>query len=338
VTTRSYAQFESGIGVQGPLLADGGLEVTGQAQVDRLRVPGLLDVTGAFELKGPFTAMGALTAAGPVTAAGPMTVSGSSTLQQVAINGSLSFGSTTRQMLNLYGEGYALGVQRNTLYFRTGIGDPDTGFAWFRGGSHSNAVRNPGPDGTPMMTLSSEGLRVGAGGGTLLLGEPGNLSNPAIRFVRGANQPANDVALINDRAGNLHLAGNGSLSGSLSFGATTRQMLNLWGTEYGVGVQSGSTYFRSGADFMWFRRGQHSDAQGDPGTGGERLMRLTTAGRLGLGVESPAYPLDIQASSAVARLVTTNGGFGSVLVLQNRTSATSRPSMPMASRWPRSRD
>ncbi len=43
-------------------------------------------------------------------------------------------------------------------------------------------------------------------------------------------------------------------------------------------------------------------------------------------------------AGAAARIVTTNGGFGSVLVLQNRTSATSRPSMPMASRWPRSRD
>jgi len=295
VTTRSYAQFESGIGVQGPLLADGGLEVTGQAEVERLRVPGLLDVIGALN------------------------ATGSSTLHQVAVTEGLSFGSTTRQMLNLYGEGYALGVQHNTLYFRTGTGDEDTGFAWFRGGSHSNALRHPGPGGTRLMTLAPEGLRVGAGGGTLWLGEPGNLSNPTIRFFRGTNQLLNDVALVNDRPGNLHLAGNGSLAGSLSFGSTTRQMLNLWGTEYGVGVQSSSTYFRSAADFMWFRRGQHSDAQGDPGTGGERLMRLTTDGRLGLGVESPAYPLDIQSSSAVARLLTTNGGFGSVLVLQNLT-------------------
>lgn len=283
VSTRTYAQFDAGVGVQGPLLADGGMEVGGQSRVEALQV------SGAMEIGGP-------------------------------VNGALSFGTTTRQMLNLYGEGYAVGVQPDTLYFRTGVGEPDTGFAWFRGGSHSNAVRNPGSNGSRMMTLALEGLRVGAGGGTLLLGEPGNLSNPSIRFFRGTNRTASDVALVNDGPGNLRLSGNGSISGSLSFGATTRQMLNLWGTAYGVGVQADSTYFRSGGDFMWFRRGEHSDTQGDAGAGGERLMRLTSAGRLGLGVESPAYPLDVQASSAVARLVTTNGGFGSVLVLQNRTA------------------
>jgi hypothetical protein len=125
--------------------------------------------------------------------------------------------------------------------------------------------------------------------------------------------------LSNDQPGNLHLTGNSSISGDLSFSVRTRQMINLWGTEYGLGVQANSTYFRSGGDFMWFRRGEHADAQGDPGTGGVRLMRLTSGGRLGLGVESPAYPLEIQASAAVTRLITTNATFGSVVVLQNRT-------------------
>ncbi len=96
-------------------------------------------------------------------------------------------------------------------------------------------------------------------------------------------------------------------------------MINLWGTEYGLGVQANSAYFRSGGDFMWFRQGEHADAQGDPGTGGVRLMRLTSGGRLGLGVEFPAYPLDIQAPAAVTRLITTNATFGSAVVLQNRT-------------------
>lgn len=282
VSTRSYAQFDAGLGVQGPLLADGGLEVTGRSQVQGLKV------SGSMEVAGP-------------------------------VDGTLSFGSTTRQMLNLYGDGYALGVQPDTLYFRTGTGSFDSGFAWFRGGSHTNAQRNPGPEGTRMMTLAAEGLRVGAGGGTLVLGEPGNLLDPSIRFFRGTNRTADDVALINDRPGTLRLSGNGLVSGALSFGATTRQMLNLWGTDYGVGVQANSTYFRSGGDFMWFRRGQHSDAQGDAGAGGERLMRLTAEGRLGLGVNAPAHPIEVQASAAVARLTTTNGTFGSVLVLQNRT-------------------
>lgn len=296
VTTRNHAQFSSGIGVQGPLLADGGLEVTGKAKVEQLVVPGVLDVPGTLNAMG------------------------NSTMQQLAVTDALSFGTTTRQMLNLYGTGYALGVQANTLYFRTGTGDAESGFAWFRGGGHTNAMRHPGEGGERLMTLVPLGLQVATGGGRLLLGEEGNMGASEIRFLRGTNMPSGfDVRLVNDRPGNLHLSGNSSIGGSLFFGEDTRQMINLYGREYGLGVQANSTYFRSGSDFMWFRRGQHVDAQGDPGAGGVRLMRLTTDGRLGLGVDSPAYPLDILASSAVSRMTTTNGGFGSVVVLQNRT-------------------
>ncbi|MBD2037671.1 tail fiber domain-containing protein [Leptolyngbya sp. FACHB-321] len=68
-------------------------------------------------------------------------------------------------------------------------------------------------------------------------------------------------------------------SGRLSFGATVRQMINLWNQEYGIGVQSGTTYFRSGANFCWFKGGSHNDARDNPG-GGTRLMALNEFGDL----------------------------------------------------------
>jgi hypothetical protein len=58
-------------------------------------------------------------------------------------------------MLNLWGTNYALGVQTGTLYFRTA-----TGFAWYRGGMHSDGQNNPGTGGTPLMTLNASGLSV----------------------------------------------------------------------------------------------------------------------------------------------------------------------------------
>jgi hypothetical protein len=72
--------------------------------------------------------------------------------------------------------------------------------------------------------------------------------------------------------------------GKLTFGAQTRQMIDLWGAEqYGIGVQSGTVYFRtapgSGA-YAWFLGGSHSDAQYDPGPGGVRQMRLEGTGNL----------------------------------------------------------
>lgn len=83
--------------------------------------------------------------------------------------------------------------------------------------------------------------------------------------------------------GATRLDGNLSVapSGALSFGSQTRQMLNLWGGagEYGIGVQSGTQYFRTGlgGSFAWFEGGAHSDASLDPGDGGAIPMRLNAA-------------------------------------------------------------
>lgn len=57
----------------------------------------------------------------------------------ICLNGHMYFGSTIRQMLNLYGTSYALGVQSSTLYFRSG-----SDFAFYVGGSHDNAARSAG--------------------------------------------------------------------------------------------------------------------------------------------------------------------------------------------------
>jgi hypothetical protein len=83
----------------------------------------------------------------------------------------------------------------------------------------------------------------------------------------------------------LSIANNGSIaiagSSSLSFGAQTRQMLNLWGTQYGIGVQSETLYFRcdnSGSGgFMWYKGGVHNDAYANSG-GGTELMHLVAGG------------------------------------------------------------
>jgi hypothetical protein len=75
-------------------------------------------------------------------------------------------------------------------------------------------------------------------------------------------------------------------STSLFFGSNTRQMLNLWGAAYGIGVQAGTLFFRSDStygssgDFCWFRGGVFSNTQYDPGSGGQEMMRLDHDGNL----------------------------------------------------------
>jgi hypothetical protein len=65
---------------------------------------------------------------------------------------------------------------------------------------------------------------------------------------------------------------------SISFGATTRQMLDLYNQDYGIGVQISTLYHRSNSRFSWFRGGIHSDTQNDPGAGGVVAMTLTSGG------------------------------------------------------------
>lgn len=103
-------------------------------------------------------------------------------------------------------------------------------------------------------------------------------------FVWADSQPADFQSTANDQfciraQGGIQLSTNTSLF----CGTQTRQMLNLWGTQYGIGVQNLTTYFRcdnSGSilnGFSWFKGGVHNDAVNNPG-GGVELMRLTQLG------------------------------------------------------------
>jgi trimeric autotransporter adhesin len=79
-----------------------------------------------------------------------------------------------------------------------------------------------------------------------------------------------------------------SPSTSLFCGLQTRQMLNLWSTNYGVGVQVSTLYFRAGGDnsyngFAWYRGGSHNDGRTNSG-GGVTLMTLNNAGLIVNGV------------------------------------------------------
>jgi hypothetical protein len=87
-------------------------------------------------------------------------------------------------------------------------------------------------------------------------------------------------------------------TGSLNFGQTVRQMINLWQAKYGIGVQAGTLYMRSDGEFCWFNGGTPSPNQADPG-GGTLLMTLTAAGNLyveravGVGTPSPEAQLHL---------------------------------------------
>jgi hypothetical protein len=75
-------------------------------------------------------------------------------------NGALGFGNVTRQMINLWSgtDSHGIGIQNWTQYFR--IDSPPAtggGFAWYRGGTHSDATFDPGTGGVTLMTLDRSG-------------------------------------------------------------------------------------------------------------------------------------------------------------------------------------
>lgn len=76
-------------------------------------------------------------------------------------------------------------------------------------------------------------------------------------------------------------------TGVIDTGNGFYQKINLYGagtagsTNYGIGIQSYTMYFRSGdGNFQWFKSGVHGTSQDDPGSGGTSLMKLDSRGTL----------------------------------------------------------
>jgi len=104
-----------------------------------------------------------------------------------------------------------------------------------------------------------------------------------------------NVAAAGFTAGNVTV----DSTGSLSLGNSTRQMINLWRTEYAIGVQDYTQYYRTAGSFAWFMGGVHSNTQFDAGSGGTTMMVLTGTGRLGLNTTSPTQTLDVRGSAYI---------------------------------------
>lgn len=249
------------------------------------------------------------------------------------IRGTLNFGSSKRQMINLWNDDYAIGIQSLTQYFRS-----DKNFAWYAGGSHNSSELNAG-GGDRIMDVNKDRLRVLGmvdaesfkGDGSRLTGinklnsttlipssdnsyqtwlttegshsfdgagfsvwggEVGNVAFPLLKILKNGNvgigktKPTEKLdvdgnALISGNVGigksgpteKLDVDGSVLISGGLKFGSQTRQMLNLYSTSYGIGVQSGTQYFRSGKNFAWYKGGDHNGSELNAG-GGTLLMDI----------------------------------------------------------------
>ena len=78
--------------------------------------------------------------------------------------------------------------------------------------------------------------------------------------------------------GNIRAGSSLYVDGSTYYGASIRQMINLFNDDYGIGVQGNTTYFRSGNDFQFYRGGTHNNNEGNAG-GGTKLLSISRTGQ-----------------------------------------------------------
>jgi predicted heme/steroid binding protein len=130
------------------------------------------------------------------------------------------------------------------------------------------------------------------------------------------------LATVTARGANT--SSNLTFTGTLSFGSSTRQMINLWGTQHGIGIQSSTTYFRSDSRFSWFRGGSHSDSQNDPG-GGVVAMTLDGSSNLSIAGSIAAGGGTLTGSLTIGTTVNSiisNDGSGTYIENTGNNSST----------------
>ena len=129
-----------------------------------------------------------------------------------------------------------------------------------------------------------------------------------------------------------------STTGTVSFGAQTRQMMNLFGSTYGIGVQNATYYERSAGGFAWYLNGTHANGAFDSG-GGTELMRLESTGNLAVTTINNRRPAYTVFNTCNAATCTASCGAGVVKMafgfhgMNGTTTATSTWGCGSALSW-----
>ncbi len=123
------------------------------------------------------------------------------------------------------------------------------------------------------------------------------------------NAKSHDALMILGRSGTdkgravklwdyLQVNGSMDVTGTLSFGSSVRQMLNLYNLDYGVGVQSSTQYFRTAKNFAWFKGGAHHNGELNPGGG--TVQMVIKDGNVGIGTSDPKRNVHIDSGGQIA--------------------------------------
>lgn len=310
----SAASIAHGVVIGQALVVSGSLsQVTMTNRVySGLRLPGPGGAAYALHSRGGDAAPGVVDMESSLNVTGGLTVAGA-----LAIGATDASGSKLRVAGNTL-LGGDVQVTGSRLKNNTGLGIVETNAAdWLRvnpdGGYpgialYKNVAIGSGglaigewsqqPTGTLKVTGKAT-FSVGAVANGLNLGTSGAQATYAFPYESlGTDNPNQNLRLISGNAIFTHAAkgftvskdqgGSGDLGveGALSFGASVRQMVNLWNANYGVGVQSGTLYFRTDKNVAFYKAGAHDNAELSAGAGGAAMLVINN-GNVGIGTATP---------------------------------------------------
>jgi hypothetical protein len=152
---------------------------------------------------------------------------------------------------------------------------------WLNGGnSYALYFKDAGSDGDTQLYLQRLDGATGGADLHIHIGDNADAQNKPQRLTVGYGTTTgnNDTNVFTvSAAGNVTIP-----AGSLSFGTQQAQILNLSGTNYGIGVQPDTLYFRSASDFAWYVNGTYVATQDNAGPGGSVSMLLNSSGNMAL--------------------------------------------------------
>lgn len=204
----------------------------------------------------------------------------------------------------------------------SGIWSVNNNDAYYTAGNVGIGTISPLP-GIRLDVNGSARFTPGGSGGVVQIGTPSAETGMTIIGTNRADIRFNGTALgllagvgtgVPHSANGLAIDTQGSVGvgRNLNFGSQPRQMLNLFGTGFGFGIQTANLYQRSGGGFAWHVGGAHDNATYNSGGGTTvATLDLTTGldfgSRLGQhlslwgGISARRFAIGIQAATLYNR-------------------------------------
>ncbi len=191
--------------------------------------------------------------------------------------GHISFSSNNTELMRIKGSGGNVGIGTNNPSQKLEVNG--TVKATTYTGALASAVTATTQGATNNSTKVATTAFVQTAISNLVASAPEHLNTLGELATALSDGNSVSTALTTQISGKVSKTGD-TISGNLSFATSSlRQMLNLWGSSYGIGIQSYTTYFRTGSQFQWYKGGSHNDDKDHAG-GGTSLMKLDTNGTL----------------------------------------------------------